>query len=79
MSPNLAAGSAAEVIPPREAELAVEPAMARKILQTWAETKTESGSVERTHAQVDRLWPQEDDVKFDNIEAAVQVLRQACA
>ena len=58
----------------------MEPAVAREILQKWVENLTESGNVERTHThtQVARIWPLENDIKFDNIEAAIQVLRQAC-
>ena len=72
MSPNLAAGSAAEVNPPWEEKPVMEPAMAGAILQSRAETKTESGSVERTYTQIAHMWPLEDDVKFDNVEVATQ-------
>ena len=80
ISPNLALGSAAEVIPPWEEEPVMELALAREILQTWTENQTEDGSIERRCTQVARTWPLEDnvDLGFDNIEAAIQVLRQAC-
>ena len=76
MSPNLAAGCA-ELSPQREDELALEPGMARTILQQWAEAKTEKGNVERPHIQVAQVWPLEDNPKFDGVEAPIYMLRQA--
>ena len=42
------------------------------------EVKTEDGAVERTFAQCAQTWPLADRVKLNNIEAAIQTLRQTC-
>ena len=55
-----------------------DPGMARAILQHWAKTKAEDGNVERTLTQVAQAWPVAEDMKFENLEAAINVFRQAC-
>ena len=68
-------GSASSATPlQRDEEQGFDPTMARAILQQWAETK-EDGSVERTFTQVAQTWPLGDNVKFENIEAAINVLK----
>ena len=39
--------------------------------------KSEDGSVQRTFTQFAQTWPLADNAKFENIEAATHVLRQA--
>ena len=47
-------------------------------LQSWSEVKSEDGSVARTYTQCAQTWPLADAAAFENIETALQVLRQAC-
>ena len=77
MSPNLVAGMApGSTQSPGEPD--VDPMTAKAILQSWSEVKSEDGSVARTFAQCAQTWPLADTAAFENIEAAIQVLRQAC-
>ena len=79
MSPNLATGSVSSVTPPqKDDDQGFDPDVARSTLQQWAEIKIEDGSVERVFTQVAQTWPLADNVKFENIEAAIHVLQQAC-
>ena len=77
MSPNLgqglASGSTQEA-----AEEDLDPAMDRAILQSWSETKGEDGTVSRTYTQCAQEWPLTDTGAFENIEAALNVLKRAC-
>ena len=76
MSPNLVAGSASTDPPPmREPET---EAGVQAILQQWAEVKTENGTVERRYTQCAQTWPLASNVKLENMESAIQLLRQAC-
>ena len=79
MSPNLVAGMASgSTQAPREQD--IDPTTARAILQQWPEVKSEDGSVARTYSQCAKTWRLADQAAFDsiNIEAAIQILRQAC-
>ena len=60
------------------AEQDVDPATARAILQSWSEANGEDGSVVRTYTQCAQSWPLTDASVFENIDAALNVLRQAC-
>ena len=77
VSPNLDAGmaSGSTQLP---AEQDVDPATARAILQSWSEAKGEDGSAVRTYTQCAQTWPLTDASAFENIDAALNVLRQAC-
>ena len=61
---------------PREQD--IDPTTARAILQQWSEVKNEDSSVARTYTQCAKAWPLADQAAFDNIVAAIQILRQAC-
>ena len=79
MSPNLVARMASgSTQAPGEPDL--DPAAARAILQSWSEVQNviEDGTVARTVTQCAKTWPLADQTAFDNIEAALQVLKQAC-
>ena len=77
MSPNLEAGmaSGSTQVP---AEQEVDQATVRAILQSWSEAKEEDGSVARTYTQCAQTWPLTDAGAFENIDAALNVLKQAC-
>ena len=60
------------------AEQDVDQATARAILQSWSEVKGEDGSVARTITQCAQTWPFTDASTFENIDAALNVLRRAC-
>ena len=47
-------------------------------MQQWAEVKIEDGTVERSYTQCAQTWPLTDHVQLENIETAIQILRQAC-
>ena len=76
MSPNLGQGLASGST--QEAEEDLDPAMARAILQSWSEAKGEDGTVSRTYTQCAQEWPLTDTGAFENIEAALNVLKKAC-
>ena len=77
MSPNLVAGMASgSTQAPREHD--IDPMTAKAILQQWSEVKSEDGSVAKTYTQCAQIWPLADQAAFENIEAAIQILRQAC-
>ena len=79
MIPNLVTGSASSTThPARDNDQGFAPDVARSILQQWAEVKGEDGVVERVFTQVAQTWALADNVKFENIEAAIQMLWQAC-
>ena len=78
MNSNLATGSASSATPPARDEGGFDPDVARSILQQRAEAKGEDGTVERVFTQVVQTWPLTENVKFENIEAAMQALRQVC-
>ena len=76
MSPNLVAGSASNAT---HSGSGIETdAGVQAILQQWQEVKTEHGTVERTYAQCAQAWPLADNVKMENMESAILILRQAC-
>ena len=76
MSPNLVAGMASgSTQAPEEPD---DPAAARAIVQSWTEVQGEDGSVARTYTQCAKTWLLADAAAFENIEAALLVLRQAC-
>ena len=78
MNPNLATGSASSATPPqRDDDQGFDPDYARSILQQLAEIKGEDGNVERVFTQFAQTWLLADNVKFENIEAAIHVPRQA--
>ena len=56
----------------------MDTAMARAILQSWSETRAEDGTVQRTYTQCAREWPLSETEAFENIEAALNVLKRAC-
>ena len=77
MSPNLGEGmpsSSTQGV----AEQDVDQATARAILQSWSEIKGEDGSVSRTYTQCAQAWPLTDMGAFENIDAALTVLKRAC-
>ena len=76
MSPNLGQGLATGSNRDEEAEM--DPATARAILQSWSETRAEDGTVQRTYTQCAREWPLLGMEAFENIEAALNVLKRAC-
>ena len=78
MSPNLGQGLASGSTQVEEGEVELDPAMARAILQSWTETRAEDGSVQRTYTQCAREWPLSGMEAFENIEAALSVLKRAC-
>ena len=76
MSPNLVAGSASNATPSgsgMETDAGVQA-----ILQQWQEVKTEHRTVERTFTQCAQAWPLASNVKLENMESAIFLLRQAC-
>ena len=77
MSPNLEAGMASGSTP-GVAEQEVNQATARAILQSWSEVTEEDGTVARTFTQCAQSWRLADAIAFENIDAALSVLRQAC-
>ena len=77
MSPNLEAGMASGSTQ-GVAEQEVNQATARAILQSWSEVTDEDGTVARTFTQCAQTWPLADAIAFENIDAALSVLRQAC-
>ena len=77
VSPNLLAGSASTDPPPLK-EPETEASAVQAILQQWAEVKTEYGTVERRYTQCAQTWPLASNVKLENMESAIQLLRQAC-
>ena len=78
MSPNLGQGLATGSAQAEEGEVEMDTAMARAILQSWSEVRGEDGSVQRTYTQCAREWPLSETVAFENIEAALNVLKRAC-
>ena len=78
MSPNLGQGLASGSAQVEDGEVEMDTAMARAILQSWSETRTEDGSVQRTYTQCAREWPLSETEAFENIEAALNVLKRAC-
>ena len=76
MSPNLGQGLATGSN--RDEEVEMDPATARAILQSWSETRAEDGTVQRTYTQCAREWPLLGMEAFENIEAALNVLKRAC-
>ena len=77
MSPNLVAGMASgSAQAPGEHDM--DPTIAKTILQQWSEVKNEDGTVARTDTQCAKTWLLADQAAFDNIDAAIQILRQAC-
>ena len=78
MSPNLGQGLASGSTQVEEGEVEMETAMARAILQSWSEVRAEDGSVQRTYTQCAREWPLSETEAFENIEAALNVLKRAC-
>ena len=77
MSRNLGAGMASGSTH-GAAEQEVDPATARAILQSWCEVKEEDGSIARTYTQCAQTWPLTDASAFENIGAALSVLKRAC-
>ena len=78
MSPNLAAGC--DTANPQGTEdPALGAGMARAILQQRTEAKDEEGTVEGRYTQVAQIWPLKDGSKFENFEAAIHTLREACS
>ena len=78
MSPNLGQGLASGSTQVEEGEIEMDTAMARAILQSWSETRAEDGTVQRTYTQCAREWPLSETEAFENIEAALNVLKRAC-
>ena len=78
MSPNLGQGLASGSTQVEEGEVELDTAMARAILQSWSEIRAEDGSVQRTYTQCAREWPLSETEAFENIEAALNVLKRAC-
>ena len=78
MSPNLGQGLASGSTQAEEGEVEMDTAMARAILQSWSEIRAEDGSVQRTYTQCAREWPLSETEAFENIEAALNVLKRAC-
>ena len=76
MRPNLVAGSAS-IDPPPMREIGTEVGV-QATLQQWAEGKTEHGTVERRYTQCAQTWPLASHPKLENMESAIQLLRQAC-
>ena len=76
MSPNLVAGSACTG-PPSMREMETEAGV-QAIPQQWHEVKTEYGTVERRYTQCAQTWPLASNVKLENMESAIHLLRQAC-
>ena len=60
------------------AEQEVNQATARAILQSWSEVTEEDGTVARTFSQCAQTWPLTDASAFENIDAALNVLKRAC-
>ena len=52
--------------------------MFERLLQQWDEVRTEYGTVERRYTQCAQTWPLGSNVKLENMESAIQLLRQAC-
>ena len=76
MSPNLVAASASTAPLPNsgvETDSGVQA-----ILQQWNEVRTEHGTVERRYTQCAQTWPLASNVKLENMESAIHLLRQAC-
>ena len=78
MSPNLGQGLASGSTQVEGGEVELDTAMARAILQSWSEIRAEDGSVQRTYTQCAREWPLSETEAFENIEAALNVLKRAC-
>ena len=77
MSPNLGAGMASGSTQVG-AEQDVTQATAKAILQSWSEVTEEDGTVARTFTQCAQTWPLTDASAFENIDAALKILREAC-
>ena len=55
-----------------------EDAGVRAIFQQWQNVKTEYGTVERRFTQCAQTWPLASNVKLENMETAIHLVRQAC-
>ena len=76
MSPNLAGCD--PVSPQGIGDLTPGAGMTQAILQEWTEAKDDEGTIERKYTQVAQEWLLENSSNFEDIEAAIHMLREAC-